>query len=54
MQKHLCFHLLSIFKHAYKIDYALKTQKWKAMRNRLAIYDRLVHARWNTNYIAHV
>jgi len=44
MQKHLYFHLLSIFKHAYELDYALKTQKWKAMRNCLPIYDEPSHA----------
>jgi len=38
----------------YKLDYALKTQKWKASRNCLAIYERPFHIWWNTNYIAHV
>ena len=38
----------------YKLDYALKTQKWKAACNCLAIYDGSFHTWWNTNYIAHV
>ena len=32
----------------------LKTQKWKAIRNFLEIYDGHFHTWWNTNYIAHV
>ena len=38
----------------YKLDYALKTQKWKFVRNHLAICDEPFHTWWNTNYIAHV
>ena len=38
----------------YKLDYALKTQKWKVVRNHLAICDEPFHTWWNTNYIAHV
>ena len=38
----------------YKLDYALKLQKWKAARNCLAIYDEPFHTWWNANYIAHV
>ena len=36
------------------IDYAIKTQKWKAICNCLAIYNRPFHIWWNTNYIAYV
>jgi len=39
---------------SYELDYALKTRKWKAVRNCLAIYDEPFHTWWNTNYIAHV
>jgi len=36
----------------YKLDYALKTQKWKASHNFLAIYEGPFYAWCNTNYIA--
>ena len=39
---------------SYKLDYALKTQKWKAVCNCLAIYGGPFHTWWNTNYIAYV
>ena len=48
------FTCLPFLSMQYKLDYALKTQKWKAVRSYLAIYDRPFHTWWNTNYIAHV
>ena len=38
----------------YKPDYALTTQKCKAVRNHLAIYNGPFRAWWNTNYITQV
>ena len=38
----------------YKLDYALETQKQRAIRNCLAFYNRPFRTWWNTNYIAHV
>ena len=57
MRKHLCFHLfffVLFLSMSYKLDYALKTQKWRAVCNCLAIYGGPFHTWWNTNYIAYV
>ena len=54
MQKHLHFQLLFDLSMPCKLDYALKTQKWKASCNCIAIYEGPFHTWWNTNYIAHM
>ena len=54
MCKHLCSHHFFVLSMLYKLDYALKIQKWKAVHNCLAIYNGPFHIWWNTNYIAHV
>ena len=46
--------MFSILSMPYKLDYALKTQKWKAVHNCLEIYDKPFYTWWNTNYIDHV
>ena len=38
----------------YKLDYALKNQKWKAVCNCLSIYNGPFYTWWNINYISHV
>ena len=54
MPKHLSFQLLSILSIPYKLDYGLKTQKWKVVCNCLAIDNGPFHTWLNTNYKAHV
>ena len=54
MQKHLCFHLFSVFKHALQTRLCLKNPKVEGRKQLPSNLRWAFHTWWNTNYIAHV